>query len=201
MITEYLHFRTKPTFTSDPSLFAKLREGARAAGIVNQSYGLGVEDKEVLHWLIQFDQGFGPKEFVWDEAKYGDFINEVMKIAQQPPESAFMNFDEEPFPKAVTDAPVTELATLGIKEDLSKEQVSKTMDEACARLRKATGAKGACWGVDGSKPRDVYLFVGWESVESHVAYTKTDDFKEVQKLLGGVVASAKMSHVAFSDHV
>ncbi|THU99257.1 hypothetical protein K435DRAFT_964514 [Dendrothele bispora CBS 962.96] len=203
MITEYLRFRTTPSFSSDPSLFAKLREGARAAGIVNQSYGIGVEDKEVLHWIIQFDQGFGPKDFVWDEAKYGDFTKEVMKIAQEPPQSAFMHFDDdkEPFAKEVTDAPVTELAAIELKEDLSEEEASKTLNDIRSIVRKAKNGKGACWGADNDKPKNVYLFVGWESVEDHVAFTKTDSFKEVQGMMKNIISGVKMGHVAFSDHV
>jgi len=40
-------------FTADPSLFDKMREGAKKAGIVNQSYGLGLDEPTQLYWIIR----------------------------------------------------------------------------------------------------------------------------------------------------
>jgi hypothetical protein len=40
-------------FKADPSLFDKLREGAKKAGIVNQSYGFEVEDPAYIYWMIR----------------------------------------------------------------------------------------------------------------------------------------------------
>ncbi|KAF5348026.1 hypothetical protein D9758_010034 [Tetrapyrgos nigripes] len=201
-ITEYLTFRTTPQIFKDHDQFVKLRNGAREAGIVNQSYGVGIEDNEVVHWIIQFDQGFGPDKFVWNDVKYGDFGQEIMKIAREPPESAFMSFDgREAFAKEVTASPVTEIATLAIKEDVAKEDVSKILGDISVRLRKAKNSTGASWGEDPkNKPNKVHLFIGWQSIEDHITFTQTDEFKEIGGLMAKIVADASMVHVAFADH-
>jgi hypothetical protein len=50
---EVIRISVNDTFTADPSAFDKLRAGAQKAGIVNQSYGRGVEDPSQLYWIIR----------------------------------------------------------------------------------------------------------------------------------------------------
>lgn len=50
---QVIRISVNDAFTADPSLFDKLRESATKAGIVNQSFGFGVEEPTQLYWILR----------------------------------------------------------------------------------------------------------------------------------------------------
>jgi len=189
------------TFKADPSLFDSLRAGAQKAGIVNQSYGFQVEDPNQLYWILHFDQGFEPKDFVWPTSEYGDFAQEVSRISTKV-SSTFLR--GEAFTKGITTAPVTEVASLTLSDDAKIQDFNASLRIVETNLvSKEPTMHNITWAVNSSNERQVHLFLGWDSTEAHFKYQKTPEYTQFRDAVGSYLNFAippSAVHVKFTDN-
>ena len=51
-------------YKADPTLFDKLREGAKKGGVIHQAYGFEVDNPDLLLWLLRMSLLLPPLEYV-----------------------------------------------------------------------------------------------------------------------------------------
>jgi len=180
--------------------FDKLREGARKAGIVNQSYGREVEDPSQLYWIVHFDQGFEPKDVVWPKAEYGGFKEGLAYISRESTTSALCEF--KTFPKEITKAPVTEIAIATLKDGVKYAEVNAIIESFTESVRdKVPGLHGVTGGNNSTNDREVYVILGWDTIENHLKFKDSPEFQRYLAEVGPYMAGPpKVVHVHFKDH-
>ncbi|KAI0929897.1 hypothetical protein AcV5_006739 [Taiwanofungus camphoratus] len=198
MIAEVLHMQVNDYFSAKPELYDELRKGAEKGGLARQSYGVSVEDPRQLYWILHFENGFLPKDFVWPE-DHGSFPEKLGAISTTEPVSYFMPFDV--FPKETTAAPVTELAVLTLKPNIDIVRYNAATEKLKVGLRKTTGVHGADSSITETGSRRAYTFVGWDSVEAHISFAESEAGKELLQSLAEFLEKAEVVHVKFTDHV
>ncbi|KIM81567.1 hypothetical protein PILCRDRAFT_89050 [Piloderma croceum F 1598] len=183
-------------FTADPSLFDKLREGATKAGIVKQSFGFGVEEPTQLYWILHFDQGFEPTESVWPTNEYGNFTEGLMGISTEVTKT-LLTF--ESFSAETIKAPLTEITILTLKDGAKIEEFKSVIDPFQAGFASEVPTS---WAVNSFNDREVFLFAGWDSVETHAEFNGTPEFLKYKTDMSKFMAAPpKMRHVKLADHL
>ncbi|OSX65718.1 hypothetical protein POSPLADRAFT_1132813 [Postia placenta MAD-698-R-SB12] len=195
IVTEIIHIKINDAFHEKPELHKELREGAAYGGLLHQSYGLGLEDPTQLHWILHFDQGFLPKDFTWPE-KYGNFRQKISGITASDTVSYFVPLDA--FPSKITSAPVTEIAIMTLKDDVSIEQYKSIADKMIASAKQAPGVHDACYGITEADPHRAYVFVGWDSIDAQHKWANGEP--DIIAALKQCLAGLEMIHVKFNDH-
>lgn len=111
--------------------------------------------------------------------------------------------------KAAMNAPVTEVATFyfdGKPPDDAYESAKKFI-ETCEKEAEGK-VSGWAYGItqeeiekDGVKGYGAVLCIGWESVDAHMEFRKTEVFKENIHLLRQTSKGIEMHHVQFMNYV
>jgi len=187
---QVIRISVNDVFSANPSLFDKLREGATKAGIMNQSFGFGVEEPTRLYWILHFDQGFEPTESVWPTSEYGDFTEGLRSISTEVTKT-LLPF--ESFSVETVKAPLTDITIFTLKDGAKIEEFRNVINP----FREGFASKTpTSWAVNAFDDREVFLFVGWDSVETHAKFNGTPEFLkykgDMSQLMG---APPKMRHV------
>jgi len=184
--TQIISFATKEAVT--------LQDLANAAkvdtkGPHNQMLGGGIEEPEAKHWFLDWDA----------ETKSGtpDFEKILSPLTSEQIQNVHVAFSEPPTPCLT--APVTEITFSTTKP----EQDLITFGEICNVTLRVTaeqpGCLGTSWGYTTENQRAVVLLVGWESVDAHMKFTKTEVFKISYLPYVQGVAESKMTHYKFQE--
>ncbi|KAL8736773.1 MAG: hypothetical protein Q9166_000139 [cf. Caloplaca sp. 2 TL-2023] len=146
---------------------------------------------------------------------YGPFGNHLMSIVDGQIESiCHAHFTPHPPSVAVsgTNVPVTEMITHYFSADISESERSSFesgMKEFHQVLKKAEGFKGFAggWVVEELEHKEVegktkswQSCIGWQSVEAHMAFRETKDFKDNVHLIRSEFKKAStMHHTKFKE--
>lgn len=71
----------------------------------------------------------------------------------------------------------TEVASLPLREDLGDDfdlNTSEAYRDTLTTLKKQRGFQRVYWGLDKEDAKMLRFFVDWDSVEDHIAFTKTE---------------------------
>ncbi|KAK3077699.1 hypothetical protein LTS18_009539, partial [Coniosporium uncinatum] len=160
-------------------------------GFIKSFYGRQVENKDMLQWMIVWRDVAAHMAFTKSEA-YQPFVKHISTLLSGPAYLHHVHF-RTPF-AAVASAPVTEMLTMYFKPTISyaqQEEAEKAVDElVAAAQRHASGFKGAAsgWAVELIKHESLVneihekgmaflVALGWESVDAHMAFRETKEFK------------------------
>jgi len=184
--TQIISFATKGAIT-----FRDLSNAAKVdtKGLHSQMLGGGIEEPEAKHWFLDWDA----------ETKSGtpDFEKILSVLTSEQIRNVHVAFSEPPTPCLT--APVTQI----ILSTTKPEQDLITFGEICNVTLRATaeqpGCLGTSWGYTTENPRAVVLLVGWQSVDAHIKFTKTEVFKISSLPYDQGVAESKMAHYKFQQ--
>jgi len=144
---------------------------------------------------------------------YQPFVKHISTLLSGPAYLHHVHF-RTPF-AAVASAPVTEMLTMYFKPTISyaqQEEAEKAVDElVAAAQRHASGFKGAAsgWAVELIKHESLVneihekgmaflVALGWESVDAHMAFRETKEFKRYIEPLRDIAQGMEMvrsSHI------
>ena len=110
-------------------------------------------------------------------------------------------------------APVTECINAFFPASQSEEEYTENFSTFCAKCTKipnveATGILGG-WSVEpqqheslgeGVEGKMFAAFIGWPTIEAHMAFRKTEEFGSVIGLLRGGTKGIKVWHVKFTQY-
>lgn len=148
------------------------------------------------------------KEFEKTET-YGPFLQSFLSIVGGEGGIVHADFKPEGALAKCFSAPITEVVTLyfdGGPPDDYLDDVAKLT----AKMKKENiqGVVGAAAGItyeevekDGVKGKAAVVLIGWESIDVHMEFRKTDFFKENMGLLRSNAKKITMSHVKFLESV
>ncbi|KAH9932625.1 uncharacterized protein B0H18DRAFT_986715 [Fomitopsis serialis] len=182
VVVELIVVDLKEGTDKENTAFRKLREGAAKGGL------------KASH----FEDGFELKDFSWPTDEYGDFDNELKKIAASDVTRHFLTFPS--FSPAVTAAPVTETVILTLKEDADLAAFKAFQDGAISKLKEAPVVHGAAYAITteaGANPI-VVLFVGWDSAEAHQAIAAAPESQALLGTLYAFIEKGDLVHVSYS---
>lgn len=90
---------------------------------------------------------------------------------------------------------VTEKVEITIDPQQANEFVA-AMNQALTLLRNAPNAISAECHQGVERPEAYFLLVQWQTVDDHIAFTKTDDFARLRELIGPFyVGKPSMEHI------
>ncbi|EPS94236.1 hypothetical protein FOMPIDRAFT_93691 [Fomitopsis schrenkii] len=188
--------------TAHPS-FKKLRDACALGGLTKQTYGVAVENPRKLYWVIHYET-ITPKDFLskWP-SDFCDYAKEVGEIMTEEPVSYYLPRDscDKLFPKATTDARVTEIAIVEPKNADDLEYYKEVQRDAVdAQAAESTAHEG--WYSLIKTEKGVWtgvIFVGWDSAEAHNAAAAKN--AALLQPFHGVAALVWLVHVSMTDHV
>ncbi|KAB8299210.1 hypothetical protein EYC80_001305 [Monilinia laxa] len=181
-----------------------LQTVARQKGCTDSYYGAGEEEEGVLVWCIDWSSLAHHKAFMNSPA-YPPFLKSlapIMKSAQ------IMHVPRLSLNGAIGNG-VVEIAVFFDIEDLFLQGTRKFI-KAIREIDAERGIQGFRGVVvfgevweriarreGGEEGRAVVLMLGWESLEAHLAFTKTQDFTDSTKYLKEGTGGVEMFHVSF----
>jgi heme-degrading monooxygenase HmoA len=158
-------------------------------GVQRLYWGIGVEDQTILRLFIVWESLEHHKKFQASEA-HGPFIKTSLSIF------SFLlvaHTELSPLAKDVFGSPAAELLTAWFPTEYTSTQQEIVESNVHKMLKavdgKAKGSRGAVtgWGVEndvknlkrpGVTGKVFFLFVGWDTVEDHLAFRGSDLYKE-----------------------
>ncbi|KAL8846693.1 MAG: hypothetical protein Q9221_008221 [Calogaya cf. arnoldii] len=177
-------------------------------------HGRQVESPNIWQLLVDWDSVDAHKKFM-AQPYYEPFGKQLMSIVDGDIHSLrHAHLSPHPPSAAVsgTTSPVTEMITHYFSADISESNQSSfesNMEEFVKCLEKAEGFKGFAGGwvveeaeheaVEG-KARLWQSCVGWQSVEEHMAFRETEDFKEnVHLIRPDFTKAMTVHHTKFTE--
>ncbi|KAI9770925.1 MAG: hypothetical protein M1840_002629 [Geoglossum simile] len=218
-VTQLTTLSLKPdTSIEDPSTEAgrvwnsTLEIIAEQKGREHTFWGREVENSSVVHLHINWSSISSRQAFV-DSPAYKPFVSSLSTILTDPPVTCCTTLDPNPATAVFAHgtSPVTELCTFYFALPFSLEAQSafdETITAFSARVAsKAEGYKATAsgWIVEEldnpniGKSKGFFLAYGWKSIDAHMRYRDTDDFKET---IGGIrekFGAVTMCHVIFKE--
>lgn len=118
-----------------------------------------------------------------DDPQYKPFIEKILEWSPGP---TFYHVALKPHPPTpVFTSPVAEVAKFSIT--IAKEEWLAMYEEFEKGLREAPGYRGHSAGWTIEDENDFVLAIGWESVEAHTSWAKTEFGREsIRHLIGGL---------------
>ncbi|KAI9781172.1 MAG: hypothetical protein M1839_006280 [Geoglossum umbratile] len=185
---------------------------AAQPGCEHVFWGRQVEDPSTVQLHINWNNISSRQAFT-DSPAHKPFATALSTLLASPPKTFHSTLDPHPttavFAPGTT--PVTELCTFYFALPLSPEAQSafdETITAFSARVAsKAEGHTAAAsgWIVEEldnpaiGKAKAFFLAYGWKSIDAHMKYRDTQDFKET---IGGIrekIGAVTMYHVAFKE--
>ncbi|KAL2356236.1 hypothetical protein BJ546DRAFT_595358 [Cryomyces antarcticus] len=163
-------------------------------------YGCQLEDPTMLELLIDWDSKDSHQKFI-DSDAYGPFGKHLGTIMSGGPELYHVKLTT-PHTTAFS-APVLELATFYFESESSDVEAAFEKFAKVA-AKSAEGLVGAAsgWSIEEvehsslkGKGKARVLVAGWQSVDAHMKYRETQEFKESVPLLREKAKGAEMHHV------
>ncbi|KAH7930650.1 hypothetical protein BV22DRAFT_1116026 [Leucogyrophana mollusca] len=169
-------------------------------GFQRSYWGERVQDPELRQWFIANaiptlsipDWDERPKNTNPEVAKTG---YEKLRVgASQPSEKKLVAF--KPFPPSKCfSAPITEVIYATAKPDTDLEEFNKIVDVSLKACDDFKGCYGTSWGYVLDTEREIVMVVGWENVETHVNFTKTEECRLTTGPFREVISQASMYYV------
>ncbi|KAF2813753.1 uncharacterized protein BDZ99DRAFT_436210 [Mytilinidion resinicola] len=188
------------------ALDAALKALSEAEGSQKVSYGRQVENPDVLDLSIDWGLPTNFHTFITSPA-YAPFRAVLGTLVAGPPKINIVSrLQNGPFFSVIT-APITEMVTLFFPASYAEADFNANFAKFKAIIdESAEGAKGVVggWSVEEVPPAegDAKLFVGaigWESIDAHMEFRKTEAFKEAIPLLREGSDKITMHHVKFAQ--
>ncbi|KIM85684.1 hypothetical protein PILCRDRAFT_816887 [Piloderma croceum F 1598] len=176
-ITQIISFVAKSTVD-----FEYLSNAAKAGtkGLQRQFLGIGLEPN-ARAWLLEWDA----------ETKSGivDFEKILEPVTSEPIKNVHVAFSESLAPSLA--APVTEILFSKMKPEQDLVAFGKIASVSLQDTIIQPGSLGTSWGYTSEIPKSVVLVVGWENVEAHKNFAKTEFFRiSCMPYLEGVTESS-----------
>ncbi|KAH7930647.1 hypothetical protein BV22DRAFT_44217 [Leucogyrophana mollusca] len=142
------------------------------SGFQRLFWGNRVQEPGVYQWFIDWDER--PKQADPEASKTVE--EKLREVVSQPPERKLVAFKTFPHTHCFT-APITEVIYATAKPDTDLEEFKKVVDVSLQATEVFKGCYGTSWGYVLDTEREVMMVVGWESIEDHVSFTKTEEFR------------------------
>ncbi|KAF2088561.1 hypothetical protein K490DRAFT_39840 [Saccharata proteae CBS 121410] len=150
-----------------------------------------VENPTMLRLFVDWKSLQHHKTFIADKA-YGPFVKHLLSILDGGPQLYHVEFQPHPpKPLSQTIAPATEVLTMFFPASLStadQESVTENMKKLGSAIEdsKPEGFRGISggWVVEeldnekvGGKAKAFMAVIGWASIDAHMQFRETDEFK------------------------
>ena len=89
---------------------------------------------------------------------------------------------------------LVERAELQIREGMEQEFSAAMADRGLPMLRKVPGVSSVQMGRGVEHPQKFMLLVHWDSMDSHIAFTKSAAMSELRSLFGPYSTGGAMEH-------
>ncbi|TFY64169.1 hypothetical protein EVJ58_g2803 [Rhodofomes roseus] len=188
---ELLIITVKAEITSDSAAFTVFREEASKTddAVVRQAYGFQVNDPTRLYWLRQFREGTSPEAF-------GSFAQSKAVLDISASEAIVHNLHFKELPNEVFTAPVTEISTVTLKQEINPDEFTAYRASLTTILLQSPVFRGLARGVP-EADRTTWTLLGWESIEGHHAWAKEHMGTTLEYFVKSVEKSAAV-HVSWS---
>ncbi|KAH9829097.1 uncharacterized protein C8Q71DRAFT_863540 [Rhodofomes roseus] len=188
---ELLIITVKAEITSDSAAFTVFREEASKTddAVVRQAYGFQVNDPARLYWLRQFREGTSPEAF-------GSFAQSKAVLDISASEAIVHNLHFKELPNEVFTAPVTEISTVTLKQEINPDEFTAYRASLTTILLQSPVFRGLARGVP-EADRTTWTLLGWESIEGHHAWAKEHMGTTLEYFVKSVEKSAAV-HVSWS---
>ncbi|KAK4549275.1 hypothetical protein LTR36_007734 [Oleoguttula mirabilis] len=178
-------------------------------GMQQIQFGPRVEDPTAFVLMVNWDSKKHHEDFTATDA-YGPFFKNVMSIVDGAP-LMFVHADFKPegsLSKTFS-APVTEMAVFyfegGPPSDYLEgvEKLNKVLEEHTPEglLSSSAGITYEDVEKDGIKGKAAIVTIGWQSIESHMAFRSSQVFKDNIHLLRSTSKKVEMNHIAFMQYL
>jgi len=167
-ITQVIAFR----FATPPDAPASLAKAVRDSGypgIHHQFFGRGVHNPELNYWLINRDSNSPPVEVI-------PLLHKHLDSGLKPTLNYTVSFLRQPLEKSFS-APVTEIIYAMIKDETDVEKFSEISDLSLVPTEEYPGCTGSSWNFAKESPRSLFMIIGWDKIETHEAFKKTEEFR------------------------
>lgn len=170
-------------------------------------WGMQVEHPDVVQLAIDWDDISSHQAFM-TSVPYGPFLESIGALASDAPRVFHLRI---PPNSAPLDAPTTECLTMYFPPDFAAATYDaswkKFLDAAAEESAKAPGTFHGIaggWSVEthehetvGKEAKAFGGFIGWQNVEAHHEFRKTEAFPGIVKWLREGTAALKVHHVHF----
>ncbi|KAI9722677.1 MAG: hypothetical protein M1812_001608 [Candelaria pacifica] len=176
-------------------------------------WGRQVESPDTLELVVDWESIDAHKAFT-NKPIYGPFLKHLDTILGAPPNLIHVNFDPHPPARAISNnsSRVTEMCRFVFSAGLSDSQKSdfeSSFVSFAKAAEKADAFRGMSsgWVVEeiehsslkGEKGKAFVAAIGWQSVDGHMEFRKTDEFKDTIKVLREKSISVDAHHVSFTE--
>ncbi|KAH7341147.1 hypothetical protein BKA66DRAFT_434763 [Pyrenochaeta sp. MPI-SDFR-AT-0127] len=190
-----------------------LKTIASQDGLESLFWGRQIESKDTVQMLVKWDHIDSHTVFT-KKPEYQPFLEKLGTILGGPPFLFHVKLpaggaaDANPFT-----APVTECVSAYFDPSQSEEEYNTNFNNFRSEAAKipnveAIGLEGG-WSVETHQHENLgegvdgklfAAFIGWPTVDSHMAFRKTEDFGKIIGHLRGGTKGIKMWHVAFTQY-
>ncbi|OAL54853.1 hypothetical protein IQ07DRAFT_278701 [Pyrenochaeta sp. DS3sAY3a] len=189
-----------------------LKTIASQKGYQKLYWGVKVEDKETAVLVVVWDSLESHNAFSSSPA-YQPFLENIKPILAGPAHIFHARFPAEYAEPNPLTAPVTECINAYFSASHSEAEYTANFAQFRSEGEKipdieAVGMTGA-FSIEahehenlgeGEQGKLFAAFVGWPSVEAHLAFRKTEEFAKIIGLLRGGAKGLKVWHVAFREY-
>ncbi|KAJ4365539.1 hypothetical protein N0V83_008158 [Neocucurbitaria cava] len=185
---------------------------AKQPGLKTLFWGRQIENKDVLMMVIDWDSVDAHKTFMASPS-YQPFLSTLdTHILSSAPTLFHISFPSTPSPLTPLSAPVTECINAYFPPSQSEDEYDtsfNTFRSKCGEIPnvEADGLVGG-WAEEkatheklgeGVEGKLFAAFVGWPSVEAHMAFRKSEEFGKIIGYLRTGVKGLNVFHVAFKQ--
>jgi len=185
-MTQIVSFSTTKGATDFKDLTGAVKTGV--SGLQSQSLGTGVEEPQARRWVLQ-----------WDSETKSDTpdVESILKpFTSETIDNVTVEFSGENLNKCLS-APVTEMIFATTKPGQDLITFGEIVNVSLTATDSQPGCLGSAWGYTKEKPGVAVLVVGWENVDYHKKFSRTEVFNITSLPFRQGVSAAKMTHYTF----
>ncbi|KAH7916255.1 hypothetical protein BJ138DRAFT_1108904 [Hygrophoropsis aurantiaca] len=159
-------------------------------GFQRSFWGDRLQEPGIRQWFIDWDE----KPENYDPEVVQKANQKLQEVVSEFPKPKFVAFRTFPHTKCFT-APITEVIYATVKPDADLKEFAKVADVSLEVTEDYQGCFGTSWGYVVGSEREIMMVVGWDSIENHVNFTKTTEFKETTDPFLELVSDSGMFYV------